>query len=45
MRLPRRSQLLVYTVFTFMGIAAVWREPWVLDSRQLWDGWPNHEFT
>jgi len=28
-----------------MGVTAIWRQPWVLDSRQLWSGWPEHEFT
>ena len=39
------AQFSIYTVFVFMGIAAIWRESWLLDTRQLWQGWPDHEYT
>jgi hypothetical protein len=38
-------QLSIYVVFTGMGVAAVWRQPWALDARLLWKGWPRHELT
>jgi hypothetical protein len=38
-------QLLCYTMLTGMGYAAIWRQPWLQDTQQYWQGWPNHEFT
>jgi hypothetical protein len=38
-------QFLVYTVFMLIGAAALWDQAWLLDTQQLWHGWPHHEFT
>jgi hypothetical protein len=38
-------QLLVYSTFLALGVVTAWRAPWVLDTWQFWEGWPNHEFT
>ncbi|KAI8467093.1 MAG: LAG1-domain-containing protein [Monoraphidium minutum] len=38
-------KLLVYTVLMVMGITTVWGQPWLRDTRDLWQGWPSHEFT
>jgi hypothetical protein len=38
-------QLLVYSTFLAIGVVTAWRAPWVLDTWQFWNGWPNHEFT
>jgi hypothetical protein len=35
----------VYVVFTGLGIASVWRQPFVFDTKQLWDGWPTHDYS
>jgi hypothetical protein len=38
-------QLLVHSALTCMGLAAVWGQPWLLDTTLLWEGWPGHELT
>ncbi|KAF8058828.1 ASC1-like protein 3 [Scenedesmus sp. PABB004] len=38
-------KLCVYTAFFGLGLAAVWQQPWLLDTWQFWVGWPHHEFT
>jgi hypothetical protein len=38
-------QLGIYVLFTALGAASLWQQPWVLDTQQLWAGWPHHDFT
>ncbi|GBF93647.1 hypothetical protein Rsub_06750 [Raphidocelis subcapitata] len=38
---------MVYSAFCALGVAALWDQDWLRegDTRQLWDGWPRHEFS
>ncbi|KAJ9530728.1 hypothetical protein QJQ45_014883 [Haematococcus lacustris] len=38
-------KLFCYTTFTALGVAAVLRQPWALDTQQYWDGWPDQPVT
>eukprot|EP00775_Hariotina_reticulata_P011992 gene11992-12136_t len=38
-------KLLVYSMFFLVGVAANWQQPWMLDTQQLFAGWPGQPFS
>eukprot|EP00879_Flechtneria_rotunda_P020173 GHRR01021214.1.p1 GENE.GHRR01021214.1~~GHRR01021214.1.p1 ORF type:complete len:255 (+),score=47.31 GHRR01021214.1:334-1098(+) len=38
-------KLTAYVSFFAIGSVALWGQPWVFDTWQFWEGWPNHAFS
>mmetsp|Transcript_9150 Transcript_9150/g.24651 ORF Transcript_9150/g.24651 Transcript_9150/m.24651 type:complete len:289 (-) Transcript_9150:744-1610(-) len=38
-------KLLYYSASTSLGVWATYNQPWLFDTKQLWDGWPDQVMT